>query len=129
MSGHVNGGDWGPLLTNGRTVLKESDDLDILEVIFYSKMTFEKHLRSVFRATSQRLGILRKYWQVFHEGSLLGRCCQWFVLPVLESCSAVWCCAAETHLKLLDYVVSGAHFLTCTICAVTSCAGEIKLIY
>ena len=36
-----------PPLTIGRTVLKESDDHDILGVTFDSKMTFEKHLRSV----------------------------------------------------------------------------------
>ena len=35
-----------------------------------------------------------------------------FVLPVLEYCFAVWCLAADTHLILLDRVVSGAHFLT-----------------
>ena len=35
-----------------------------------------------------------------------------FVLPVLECCSAVWCSAAVTHLKLLDRAVSGARFLT-----------------
>ena len=35
-----------------------------------------------------------------------------FVLPVFEYCSAVWCSAADTHLKLLDNVVSGACFLT-----------------
>ena len=33
-------------------------------------------------------------------------------LPVLEYCSAVWCSAAETHLKLLDRAVNGARFLT-----------------
>ena len=38
-----------PPLTNGGTVLKESDDLVILGVTFDSKMTFEKHLRSVSR--------------------------------------------------------------------------------
>ena len=27
-------------------------------------------------------------------------------------CSAVWCSAADTHLKLLDRAVSGARFLT-----------------
>ena len=63
-----------PPLTIGRTVLKESDDLVILGVTFDSKMTFEKHLRSVSRAASQRLCILRKSWQVFHDRSLLGRC-------------------------------------------------------
>ena len=49
-----------PPLTIGGTVLKKSDDLVILGVTFDSKMSFEKHLRSVCRAASQRLGILRK---------------------------------------------------------------------
>ena len=75
-------------------------------------MTFEKHLRSVSRAASQRLGILRKSWQVFHDRLLILRCFRGFVLSVLEYCSAVWCSAADTHLKLLDRVVSGASFLT-----------------
>ena len=39
-----------PPLTIGGTVLKESDDLVILGVSFDSKMTLEKHLRSVSRA-------------------------------------------------------------------------------
>ena len=83
-----------------------------LGVTFDSKMTFEKHLRSVSRAASQRLGILRKSWRVFHDRSLLWRCFLGFVLPVLEYCSVVWCSDADTHLKLLDRVVSGARFLT-----------------
>ena len=75
-------------------------------------MTFEKHLRSVSRAASQRLGILRKSWRVFPDKSLLGRCFRGFVLPVLEYCSAVWCSAADTHLELLDRAVSCSRFLT-----------------
>ena len=51
-----------PVLTIGGTVLKESDDHVILGVTFDSKITFEKHLHSVSRAASQRLGILRKSW-------------------------------------------------------------------
>ena len=57
-------------------------------------------------------GILRKSWRVFHDRSLLGRFFRGFVLPVLEYCSAVWCSAANTHLKLVDRAVSGARFLT-----------------
>ena len=71
-----------PPLTIGGTVLKESDDLVILGVTFYSKMTFEKHLRSVYRAASQRHSILRKSWRVFDDRSLLWRCFPGFVLPV-----------------------------------------------
>ena len=99
-----------PPLTIDGTVLKESDDLDILGVTFDSKLTFEKHLRSVSRAASQRVGILRKSWRVFHDKLFIGRCYWGFVLPVLEYCSAVWCSGADTHLKLLDRVVSGACF-------------------
>ena len=42
-----------PPLTIDGTVLKESDDLDILGVTFDSKLTIEKHLRSVSRAACQ----------------------------------------------------------------------------
>ena len=72
-----------PALTIGRTVLKESDDLVILGVTSDSKMTFEKQHCSVSRAASQRLGILKSSWQVFHDRLLLGRCFRGFVLPVL----------------------------------------------
>ena len=44
-----------PQLTIDGTVLKDSDDLDILGVTFDSKLKFEKHLRSVSRAASQDL--------------------------------------------------------------------------
>ena len=109
-----------PALTIGGTVLMESDDLVILGMTFDSnKMTFEKHLRSVYRAASQRLGILRKSWQVFHDRLLLGRCFRGFVLPVFEYCSAAWCSAADTHLKLQDCVVSGASFFTGVCLSVT----------
>ena len=100
-----------PPLTIGGTVLEESDDLVILGVTFDSKLTYEKHLRLVSRAASKRFGILRKSWRVFHDRSLLERCLCGIVLPVLEYCSAAWCSAADTHLKLLDRVVGGARFL------------------
>ena len=100
-----------PPLTFRGTVLKESDDLVILGVTFYSKLTFEKHVRLDSRAASEILGILRKSCGVLHDRSLLERCFRGFVLPVLEYCSAVWCSAADAYLKLLDRVVSGARFL------------------
>ena len=79
---------------------------------FDSKKTFEKRLRSVSRAASQRLAVMKKSRRVFHNRSVLGRCFRGFVLPLLEYCSAVWCPAADTHLKLLDRALSGARFLT-----------------
>ena len=102
-----------PPLTIGRTVLIESDDLVILGVTFDSNLTsFEKHLRLVSRVASQRLCILRKSWRVFHDRSLLVRCFWSFILPVLKYCSALWCSAADTDLKLLDRAVSDAWFVT-----------------
>ena len=74
-----------PPLTIGGIVLTESDDLVILGVTFDSKISFEKHLRPVSRAASQRFGMLRKSWHVFHNRSLLVRGSRGFVLPVLEN--------------------------------------------
>ena len=100
-----------PALTIGGTVLKESDNLVILGVTFDSRMTFHKHLRSVSRAASQRLGILRMSWQVFHDLLLIGRCFQGFVLPVLIT---VLQCGARLPIHTLNYwtVWSGVNFLT-----------------
>ena len=75
-------------------------------------LTFEKHLRSVPRAASQGLVILRKSYRVFHDRLLLVRCFRGFVLPVLEYCSSVWCSTADTNHKLLDRIVRGARFFT-----------------
>ena len=68
-----------PPLTIGGSGLRESDDLVILGVTLNSKMTFEKHLRSVSRSASQRLGILRKSWRALHDRLLLERCLCGFV--------------------------------------------------
>ena len=89
--------------------MKASSDLVIMGVTFDSKMTFEKHLLSVSSVTAQRLGIMRKSWQVFHDRLLL-RSFWSFVLTVVEYCSAVWCSAADSHLNLLDRVVRGTGF-------------------
>ena len=83
-----------PPLTIGGTVQKESDDLVILSVTFDSKLTFEKHLRLVSRAASQRLGILRKSWLVSQDRSHLERYFWGLVLPVFRVlfCSVVLGC-------------------------------------
>ena len=99
-----------PLTLDG-TVRKESADLAILEATSDAKKTVEKHLRSVSSAAAQRLGIIRKSLQVFHDRSLLLIYFWGFVLSVLEYCSEVWCSAADSHLKLLDRVVRSAGFL------------------
>ena len=102
-----------PLLTTltlDGTVLKESADLVILGVTIDAKITFDTHLLSVSSAAAQRLGIMRKSWQVFHDRWLLLSSFWSFVLPVLEYCSSGWCSAADSHLKQLDRVVRSAGF-------------------
>ena len=96
-----------PPLTNGGTVLKESDNLFILGLTFDSNMTFEKHLRLVSRAASQRHGIQMLWYldtkaqtagytsfpnnkhAIFHDRLLLRRCFLGFILPILDCFSSV----------------------------------------
>ena len=61
----------------------ESGNLDILGLTFNSEMTFKKHLRSVFGVASQRLGILRKSWRVFHDRLILWKWSRGLVLPIV----------------------------------------------
>ena len=72
---------------------------------------------------------MRKSWQVFHDQSLLLRSFRSFVLPVLEYCSAVWCSAANSHLKLLDRVVRSAGFLAGGVlgCNLAHCQSVAEL--
>ena len=84
-------------------------------MMLVANMNYEKYLRSAFSAAAQRLRIMRKFWQVYHDRSLLLRAFWRLFLPVLEYCSAVWCSAADSHLKLLDRVVRGAVFLAVSV--------------
>ena len=83
-------------------------------------------LRSIFAQFPEQLLKCMVSWgsvgKAFHDRLMPGRCVRGFVLPVLENCSAVCCSAADTHLKLLDCVVTGASFLT-------GCVLECDLAY
>ena len=70
-------------LTMDETVLEEHADLVILLPTFDANLTFEKHLRSVSSAATEKLGIMRKSCQVFHYRSLLLRSFRSIVLSVL----------------------------------------------
>ena len=100
-----------PTLTIGGTTLEESDDLVILRVTFDFKMTLGSSLG--FQSSSQRLGILRKSWQIFHDRLLLGRCCRGFALLVLEYCSAVWCSLHIFNYWTVQSVVPGFELGVC----------------
>ena len=49
-----------------QTVMKKSVDLDIFDMTFDAKVTFENNHRSVSRAAFRRFSIL-KSWRVFHD--------------------------------------------------------------
>ena len=87
-----------PLTLDG-AVLKETADLVILGVTFNAKMTFEKHIRSVSSAAAQRLGIMRKSWQVFHDRWRLLRSFWSFVMQVW---SAAQLCGAQLPTHTLN---------------------------
>ena len=117
-----------PALSVNGVVLKDLAYLEILGLTFDSKLTFETHLRSVARSVSQKTGIMRKSWSIFRDPSLMKTCFYSFLLPVLEYCSAVWCSAADSHLRLLDRAVACAAFhmggaLECNLLHRRSVAG------
>ena len=107
-------------------MLKKSADLVILGVTFDVQMTVEENLRPFSSAAAQRLDIMRKSWQVFHDWLLLLRSFWSFALPVLEYFSVVWCSAADSHLKLLDRVVrTGCWFFSWWCFGVQPCPSSV----
>ena len=95
-----------PPLTIDGTVLKESDNLDILGVTFDFKLTFEKHhpLRSpgeYLRSPGELT--FEKSWRVFHDRLLIGRCFWGFVLTVLNT---VLQCGVWLPIHALNYWTS-----------------------
>ena len=95
-------------LTIGETVLKESDGFDMLGVTFDSTMIFEKHVKQLLKDLVSWGSPCEYSMRDHFLGDAFG------VLPCrfLEYCLAVWCPAADTHLKLLIHVVIGTRFLT-----------------
>ena len=83
----------------------------ILGVMFDSKFTFERHIRSISSSVAQKIGLLRKSFKIFGDHDVLLRCFNSFILPCLEYCSPVWSSAADSHLKLLDKILRACKFL------------------
>ena len=63
-------------------------------------MTFEKHIRSVSRGASQRLGIFGSPGEYSMIYCFFGEAFWVFVLTVLELCSAaLWCSFVDTQVN------------------------------
>ena len=91
-----------PDLLVGSTSLNSCDSIKILGVMFDSKFTFERHIRSISSSVAQKIGLLRTFFRLFGDHDVLLKCFNSFILPCLEYCSPVWSSAAVSHLKLLD---------------------------
>ena len=74
-------------------------------------MTFEKQIRNIASLVSQKLGILRRCFRIFSDEAIIAKCFNSFLLPCLEYCSPVWSSGADSHLKLLDRVMSSVKFI------------------
>ena len=116
-----------PSLTIGWTVLKSLMTLLYLEWHLIPKLS----LRSIFSWFLKQLLKDLVSWGSPGKSSMINHFSRWFwgfLLPILEYCSAVWCLAAETHLKQLDSAVSGAQFqFECDIAHRRSVAVLCKL--
>ena len=69
---------------------------------FDSRLTYEDNERGIFSRVSQTIGVLRLVKRVFVDTSVLLRCSNAFVLPLLEYCSPVWGSAEKCHLQFLE---------------------------
>ena len=100
-----------PDLSIDDVILQTCDSFKILGILFDSKFTFEKHIRSVSSSVAQKIGLLRKSFKIFGDSSILKKCFNSFILPCLEYCAPVWSSAANSHLSLLDRHVRSCEFL------------------
>ena len=75
------------------------------------KLIFEKHIQNIAASVSQKVGILRKCYKMFGDQAILHKCFNAFLLPCLEYCSPVWSSSADSHLKLLDRVMTSIKFI------------------
>ena len=105
-----------PNVVLNNCIIDPVNEVKILGVTIDEKLTFEKHLRSVARSASSRLGLMRRA-RYFFDSDFVSICFWSFILPVLEYGSTVWASAAQCHLALLDSIVHRAISLT---------GGELK---
>ena len=95
-----------PELTLDDIALKETSELIILAYTFDTKLTFERHVRSVSSSASQRIGVLRRACNIFDSAELMQHCFRRFMLPILEYASVGWYSAAVRHLGMLGRMVN-----------------------
>ena len=88
----------------------------VLGVMFDSKFTFERHIRSISSSVAREIGLLRKSFRIFGDHDVLHKCFNSFILPYLEYCFSVWSSAADSNLKLLGKNLRACKFLNSKSC-------------
>ena len=83
-----------PALLVGSTSLNSCDFFKVLGVMFDSKFTFERHIRSISSSVAQKIGLLRKSFRNFWGSRGRTKMFQFFypslfgvLLPCLVLCS------------------------------------------
>ena len=100
-----------PDSSNDDAVLSIRDSFEDLGVVFDRKLTFEEHIHKISSSASQKVGIFHKCSRMFGDEAIMSKCFNSFLLPCLEYYSPVWSSAADSHLRLLDRVMSSVKFL------------------
>ena len=87
----------------GNCQLAIKKHLDILGMVFDSKLLWNEHISNITRKAGQRLGALRR---VSNKLDSVGRACVYKsqVRSTMEYASLAWTCAAPTSLAALDNI-------------------------
>ena len=70
----------------GSNSLNSCDFFKILDVMFDSKFTFERHIHSISSSVAQKIGLLRKSFRIFGDHDVLLRCFNHSLFGVLLPC-------------------------------------------
>ena len=70
-------------------VIEDVDSVRLLGVTFDSKLTFERHIRSVSSSIARKTGLLRKCFMTFACNSTVLKSFYAFILPQFEYCAPV----------------------------------------
>ena len=118
--------DWLILIQNNHNYHWNFSKITFTSIVPFDSMLIHQKPHSISRAASQRHGILRKSWQVFHDRLLLGRCLEfcpfWSACNSLQSwkshnffCCSWKCLAAEKPLQVYQVKVQGKENIVCAL--------------
>ena len=99
-------GRWCAVFMQCRPVPSFVCEMRILGLTLDTKLTYERHIRTILSSAAQKIGILRRAWSIYRDENIVSRCYWSLILPILEYCSPVWNSSADGHLALLNHIVN-----------------------